>query len=74
MYNQLRSIKECALYMGVTEAQVRKWQEDKYLPYIVVGKGKKRQKRKSSFYDCDCCLWQMKQNKGVCKTMKGRIA
>lgn len=74
MYNQLRSIKECAEYMGVTQAQVRKWQEDKYLPYVKMGEGKQRNSRKSSFHDCDCCLWQMKQNKGVYTTMKGRIA
>ena len=71
-YNKLRPVKECAEYMGVTQAQVRAWQETKNLPYTLVGTGKERQRKLSSFQDCDFCLYQTKQNRGLYKTIRGK--
>ena len=71
-YNLLRSVEECALYMGVTPAQVRVWQETGYLPYTQVGTGKERRRKLSSFHDCDVCLWNTKKNRGLYKAMGGK--
>jgi len=67
----LRSVKECALNMGVTEKQVRAWQEDGSLPYTKIGSGTDKEKRLSSFHDCDVCMWNTKHNKDVYRKVKG---
>lgn len=60
--------------MGVTPAQVRVWQENGLLPYTKVGTGENRERRLSSYCDCDICMYRIKQNRGIYKTCKGAIA